>query len=91
MHHKTVRAALIFRTVFQMMRFILHTITELAAGQSALGRSQMLESSDGGVLRILNQGLCNGDPVLRVTALQGLHALLSDRFSIEDVLADEVS
>lgn len=73
----------------EMVQFILHSIAELAAGMSGLGRQQMIQRSNGGVLRILNQGLMDKDTTLRVTALQGLHALLSNRFALEDVMADD--
>lgn len=43
-----------------------------------------------GVWDILRRSLGTHNPTsLRVTALQGLHALSSDRFSLDDVMADE--
>lgn len=55
---------------------------------SGLGRQQIIQSANGGVFRIINQGLKDPDAELCVTALQALHALLGNRFSLEDIMAD---
>ena len=60
----------------EMIRFVLHIIMESAGGMSGLGRQKMIEN---GVVDIILRSVREGnDDVLRVTALQGLHALVSD-------------
>ena len=71
----------------EMISFALHTIVECASSMSGLGRQRMIED---GVLNLILRGVDTDIPsTLRVVALHGLHALLSNRFSLEDIMADE--
>lgn len=71
----------------EMLQYALHIIMECAGVMTGLGRRKMIMD---GVLDIILRALQPDRPVkLRVTGLQALHALSSDRFSLEDVMADE--
>eukprot|EP01052_Picozoa_sp_SAG31_P002934 SAG31_NODE_107_length_24865_cov_17.973593_3_plen_732_part_00 len=71
----------------EMIQFVLHILMECAAGVSGLGRQKLVEE---GAWTVIRRSLSTRYVTsLRVTALQALHALSSDRFSLEDVMADE--
>ena len=71
----------------EMVSFVLHIIHDVAGGMSGHGRHSMIES---GVIGIITREVRAEKPAaIRVVALQALHALLSDRFSLEDVMADD--
>ena len=70
----------------EMVQFVLHIVMECGGGMSGLGREKMIED---GVLDIILWSFKGDIPAhLQVVALQGLHALLGDCFSLEDVMAD---
>eukprot|EP01051_Picozoa_sp_SAG22_P000697 SAG22_NODE_21_length_31784_cov_15.522897_6_plen_1900_part_00 len=70
----------------EMVSFVLHIIMELAGGMSGLGRREMIKN---GVTGILLLGLRPDNPTnTRIVALQGIHALLSNKFSLDDVISD---
>eukprot|EP01052_Picozoa_sp_SAG31_P011163 SAG31_NODE_627_length_13445_cov_18.311053_4_plen_1494_part_00 len=71
----------------EMNSFILHIIMELATGMSGMGRRQLIKS---GAVDVILLGL-RGDNQkgTRLVALQALHALMSDKFALEDVMADK--
>jgi hypothetical protein len=70
----------------EMVRSVLSIVMECSAGMSGLARQKMIENNVFGIIKWALQG--ESPTALREVALQGLHALLGDCFSLDDVLAD---